>query len=94
MAVVVVLPWVPATTIEVCRGMKYSSSNCGIEQYGSFSSRIYSISGFPRAMIFPTTHKSGAGFRFSSRKPSFQGIFSESSRVEAGGYTFTSEPVT
>ncbi len=42
----------------------------------------------------PDHHKSGAGFRFSSRKPSFQGIFSESSRVEAGGYTFTSEPVT
>src|SRR5579862_1149975 len=94
MAVVVVLPCVPATTIDVCPGIKYSSRSCGIEQYGIFSSRMYSISGFPRATIFPTTARSGAGCKFSSRNPSFQRMPNESSKVEAGGYTFTSEPVT
>ena len=49
----VVLPCVPATTIEVCPGIKYSSSSCGIEQYGIFSSRMYSTSALPREMALP-----------------------------------------
>src|ERR1700689_338183 len=45
-------------------------------------------------MIFPTTARSGTGRKFSSRNPSFQRMPSESSNVDAGGYTPTSEPVT
>lgn len=67
---------------------------CGIEQYGIFWSRMCSISALPREVALPMTARSGAGFRFSSRKPSFHSMPRELSSVEAGGYTFTSEPVT
>src|SRR5690348_16606429 len=83
-----------ATTIDVCPGMKYLSRICAIEQYGIFSSRMASSCALPREMALPITARSGAGCRCSSENPSFQGIPSEFRRIEAGGYTPLSEPVT
>ena len=40
---------------------KISSRISGIERYGIFRSSTSSSSGFPRAMIFPITTRSGAG---------------------------------
>src|SRR5215469_10559550 len=60
MAVVVVLPCVPVTTMECLPGRKSSSRISGSERCGSLRSSISSTSTFPREMALPTTIRSGA----------------------------------
>src|SRR5712664_1696574 len=93
-AVVVVFPCVPLTTIDCFPGRNTSSNISGNERYGIFLSSTSSSSGFPRAMMLPITAKSGAGCKCAASNELKNEIPRLSRSVEAGGYTPASEPVT
>ena len=60
-AVVVVLPWVPATAMTCRSDSTCSDSHAGPEVYRSPSSRMRSTQGLPRVIALPITTTSGAG---------------------------------
>src|SRR5712664_4223775 len=93
-AVVVVFPCVPLTTIEYFPGRNTSSKISGNERYGIFLSSTSSSSGFPRAIMLPMTAKSGTGCMCTASNELKNEIPRLSRSVEAGGYTPASEPVT
>ncbi len=69
-AVVVVLPCVPATASTCRPASTCSASHCGPEVNGAPRSRISSMSGLPRVTTLPTTHRSGLSAIWSAAKPS------------------------
>src|SRR6266852_563672 len=93
-AVVVVLPCVPLTTMECLPGRNSYSRISGRERCGSLRSSISSTSAFPREMALPTTTRSGAGVRLAGSNAVEQEMPRAWRKLEAGGYTPASEPVT
>src|ERR1051326_6217027 len=83
--VVVVLPWVPATTSTSFPLRNSSCKICGIEQNGMRVSGKCSSSKFQRDIALPTTTKSGRGLRFSGAKGWETAIPKDSRNPDIGG---------
>ena len=71
---VVVLPWVPATTMDRRSQSHVSRTVSGSERYRSPRSSTSSTSGLPRDTAFPTTTRSMSAVTFAASKPSRYGI--------------------
>src|SRR5688572_4490032 len=92
--VVVVFPWVPATTTDRAPHRNCSRMISGSEQYRTFRSSTASSSGFPREIALPTTTRSRSEVMLSAEYPVNVRIPSAARKSLIGGYTFWSDPRT
>ena len=92
--VVVVLPWVPLTTMLWRPASSCSPSTAGNEVSVRPRSRAAATSTWSREWVLPTTTRSGCQSRLDGENPSNTGIFSAASWSLIGGYSAVSEPRT
>src|SRR5262245_4935192 len=92
--VVVVLPWVPATTSGFLPRRNSSAVNAGMLVKGRRASSTASTSGLPRESALPITTSSASSGMFDAAYGERSSMPSPWSWLDIGGYTSWSEPVT
>ena len=85
MLVVVVLPWVPATTSDVLPRMNSSASSAGRLVIRCLRSSTASTSGLPRDSALPITTRSASSGTFAAAYGDRTGMPSSWSCVDMGG---------